>query len=108
MGPQLALFNPTAGTVSGTTYTVRGKALHVREVTLNGRPIPLDAQGMFEETLLVPEGLTSLVLTGSNRFGRVAEERVMIVGRPVRSGPTLSARTAPSQTPSIPEETTIE
>jgi hypothetical protein len=99
VGPQITLFSPTPGnTLLGTTYTVRGKAQHVSQVTLNGRPIPLDAKGVFEETLLVPEGYGVLLLEGNNRFGRTVAKRIDIVGRPVRQGPVLSLRTAPRHT----------
>ncbi|MBP9750069.1 MAG: hypothetical protein KBD21_05065 [Candidatus Pacebacteria bacterium] len=95
-GPQVTIYEPTPNSiVTGTIYTVRGKAEGVTRVRLNGRTVTLDARGGFEETIIVPVGDATLVLEAENRFGRRTEERIPVYGKRT----TVAATTA-SSTPS--------
>lgn len=80
-GPYIDIFEPIDGaSLSADTITLKGKALRVISLNLNGRTIFVDQEGNWSETMAVFPGQNSFVITASDRFGRSISKRLEIVG----------------------------
>lgn len=79
-GPDIIISEP----VNGSTFTtpdvmVRGQALRIKELTFNGRPLLIDKEGNFKETLLLIPGYNSALFAAEDKFGRSTEYRLELV-----------------------------
>lgn len=66
IGPRITIISPKDGdTVSAGTFTVSGRVSHVKNIELQGRPIPIDKDGNFSEILVAqpPETIITLYAT---------------------------------------------
>lgn len=80
LGPQIFIESPKVGEVSSTSYLeVKGRALNVSSLSLNGRQIITDGQGNFSEGLLLARGYNIIGLTAADKFGRVKKEKREVV-----------------------------
>lgn len=94
-GPMLAIEEPLNGSLSTTSIVIlRGYARNVSFLTLNGRQIFTDERGRFNESLLLPDGYSIMLLEAKDRFGHVVEERLELVYKP----------TATASSPVVPAE----
>ena len=71
-GPTLTLAGEDAPSTDERAMTITGVARNVTAITLNGRPIFTDEQGLFNETVVLENGYTILTLRAEDRYGRVA------------------------------------
>lgn len=70
-GPRIVIFSPADGeSVSTSTFEILGQAARVKEITLQGRPIPIDTEGKFDELLVVDYPYTTVVLTATDFYGK--------------------------------------
>ena len=70
-GPQLSIIEPQHGSsATSSLVTVRGIAIHAKEITIQGRPILIDLQGNFTEKLLLADGYNIIELTATDTQGR--------------------------------------
>lgn len=70
-GPAFSIESPADyATVPGGIVTVRGKAVRVAELTLNGALLLHDQNGDFSSTLTYPRGGSILTFVATDRFGR--------------------------------------
>ena len=84
IGPSLILESPQENaSLPQGACTVRGRALRLDTLTLNGAPLLRDTGGAFSTTLTLPPGASFITLTGSDRFGRkVSLTRSVFVPNP--------------------------
>lgn len=80
VGPSLTVYHPTDGDyVASTTFEISGKVSRVREITLQGRPIPIDTDGHFKELLVANPPYTILVLTATDFRGKIATKTLRVI-----------------------------
>jgi hypothetical protein len=80
MGPKIILASPTNGvSVSESLITISGQGKNTKAITLNDRPIVVDEQGNFSESLLLSYGYNTLKLKAEDRFGKTTEQELQIV-----------------------------
>lgn len=78
-GPSISLDTPGDYTSFPDGFIpVSGRANNTESLALNGGLLPMDEEGRFAETLLLPEGGGILSVTATDRFGRTVTERRMI------------------------------
>ena len=79
-GPQIIISEPLNGsTISTPTVQIVGKVLHIQDVKLNNRPILIDKQGNFKETLLLFPGYNVSVISAQDKFKRTIEYKLELV-----------------------------
>jgi hypothetical protein len=79
-GPEITLYSPKEGDIVATSsFEVSGKVSKVREITLQGRPIPIDQDGHFKELLVASHPYTILVLTATDFYGNTVTETVSVI-----------------------------
>lgn len=79
-GPQLIINEPINGSlISTSTVKIIGQALHIQDITINNRPIVIDKQGNFSETLLLFPGYNVSVIYAKDRFNRTTEYKLELV-----------------------------
>ena len=79
-GPEIVVTEPATGSVIATsTVIVKGTALRIQEITLNGRPIFVDENGNFSETVLLAKGYNVSLLSATDKFNRTTEYKLELV-----------------------------
>ena len=80
LGPQVSITSPEDGeTLASSIVLVTGKAHNAAWISLNGRQIFTDENGLWEEKLIVSPGTSIMSVTVRDRFGRESEESVRII-----------------------------
>jgi hypothetical protein len=80
IGPVVSIDSPKDGFIATTSQVeVSGRATNVTFISLDDRPIFLDEHGYFKEMLLVPPGLSTIIVKARDRFGRETEKTLRIV-----------------------------
>lgn len=70
-GPEIVVSSPLDwSSVSATTTKIVGQALRIKEISLNGKPISVDEQGNFSETIILFPGANFITLTARDQFSR--------------------------------------
>ena len=71
MGPVITLYTPKNGDrVASSTFLVSGKVERAKEIKVQGRPISINTEGLFNETLAVHAPYTILVIEASDAYGK--------------------------------------
>ena len=86
-GPSITVTSPSGGSsgniinanVSTSTIIIAGIAKRVNSLILDGRPIVIDPQGNFSQTLLLFPGYNVETMQGQDRFGRTTQMNFEIV-----------------------------
>ncbi len=79
-GPKIIITEPINGsTISTSTVTIKGRALHIQDITLNNRPVLIDEQGNFSETLLLFPGYNVSLISAHDKFKRIIEYKLELV-----------------------------
>jgi hypothetical protein len=79
-GPEILITYPENGsTISTSTVTIQGQAIHIRDIELNKKPILLDKQGNFTNTILLHPGYNVSVITAKDKFNRTTEYKLELV-----------------------------
>lgn len=80
LGPQITIETPQdAQEVVEPILTISGTAHNVAWLTLNGKQIFTDEEGLWSEKLLLSPGISIMTVSGRDRFGREKEERVRVI-----------------------------
>lgn len=80
LGPKIVLYEPVNGSsVSTSTIVVRGLVMRIKDLTLNGKPIIIDNEGNFKESLLLSPGYNVSLLSAQDRFKRTIEYKLELV-----------------------------
>lgn len=79
-GPRIIINEPINGsTISTSTVTIIGQVLHIQDVRLNNRPLLIDKQGNFRETILLFPGYNVSVISAQDKFKRTIEYKLELV-----------------------------
>jgi hypothetical protein len=79
-GPNITLYNPHDGdNVASTTFELSGQVARVREITVNGRPIPIGTDGHFAEILIAQAPYTILVITATDFYGATITKTLRVI-----------------------------
>jgi cytoskeleton protein RodZ len=69
--PKLVLVEPTSDqTVTHSSIVVVGETRAEAELTINGQPVFVDAEGHFRETVSLQAGLNQIAIVAKNKLGR--------------------------------------
>lgn len=80
IGPTLIISNPLPGhTLPSSVTTITGTAKNVSFLYLNGRQIYTNESGIFEETVLLPQGYNVLSLEAIGRFNKKIVRTVTVL-----------------------------
>jgi hypothetical protein len=79
-GPELAISFPADGySTTSPLITVTGKAERAHFISLNDRPIYIDEEGNWKETLLLKPGYTIIKAFVRDRFGREQSSLIYVL-----------------------------
>ncbi len=78
-GPVLSIDSPAPGAALSSIAHVRGMARNISFITLNGRQIYVDDEGVFDETLTPAKGYTVLTVEVRDRFGRTDRAALPVI-----------------------------
>jgi hypothetical protein len=79
-GPEIIIESPFSGEVVRQSYLeVRGQAINVSSLSLNGRQIFTNERGNFEEGLLLARGYNIIEVAATDKFGRVKKEKREVI-----------------------------
>jgi hypothetical protein len=85
-GPKVLILEPANGsTVTMPTITIKGRALRINNLTLNGNVVSVDQKGNFVETIIIFPGLNKLTFVGEDQFRRHTTQELDLVGAPATS-----------------------
>ena len=71
MGPQITLKEIPPNPLNDRHITLKGTAHNISRIWLNDRPIYTDAEGSFEEAIVLENGYTIATLRAEDRYGRM-------------------------------------
>jgi hypothetical protein len=78
-GPSITLETPKEGeSIASSTFIVSGTVKRAKEITLQGRPISIDTEGNFKETLVTHAPYTILVVEAIDAYGKKDRKVVQI------------------------------
>lgn len=70
-GPQIILTEPEPGSSIRQNFaTIQGKAERITSLSLNGRSISIDEQGVFKEVVAIFPGINQITLIARDQFDR--------------------------------------
>ncbi len=79
-GPKISVFEPLNGSsISTSSVIVTGKADRIKDLYINNRPILIDREGNFSETILLAPGYNISLLSAQDRFERTIEYKLELV-----------------------------
>lgn len=79
-GPSITIYNPGDGDyVASTTFEVSGLVQRANVITLQGKPITIDTEGHFRETLVAQAPYTILVLVAEDAYGESVEKTIKVI-----------------------------
>lgn len=79
-GPKIIIESPENGsTINSSIVEIKGKALRIQNISLNNRPILIDQEGNFIETLLLSSGYNAFLFTAQDRFNRQTEYKLELL-----------------------------
>ncbi len=80
IGPKITIYNPHDGdTVASTTFEISGQVSPVKEITIQGRPIPIGTDGHFTEILTAQYPYTVLVITATDFYGKTITKTLRVI-----------------------------
>jgi hypothetical protein len=80
-GPKVEIYEPANGAlITLGTITIKGRAVRINNLTMNGNTVSVDEQGNFAETLIVFPGLNKITFVGTDQFARSVSKIVQLVG----------------------------
>jgi hypothetical protein len=79
-GPSIVIYYPHDGdVVASTTFEISGKVSHVKEISIQGRLIPIDTEGRFREILVAMPPYTILTLLATDFYGKTVTQTIRVV-----------------------------
>ncbi len=71
IGPTITIYNPKDGDeVSKKTFEISGKVSRVKEITIQGRAIPIGVDGHFTEILIAQSPYTTIIVNATDFYGK--------------------------------------
>lgn len=79
-GPSITVYSPTDGDyVASTTFEVSGQVKRANVITLQGKPITIDTEGHFSETLVAQAPYTILILVATDSYGETVSKTMRVI-----------------------------
>ena len=79
-GPQVEIYSPSDNDiVSSTTFEISGKVKRVKEISVQGRLIPIDTEGNFREVLVAYAPYTILTVTATDFYGATIQKTLRVI-----------------------------
>lgn len=79
-GPKITIYNPHDGDiVSNKTFEVSGHVSRVKEITVQGRSIPIGTDGHFAEVLMAQAPYSVIVITATDFYGATITKTLRVV-----------------------------
>ncbi len=79
IGPKITIYSPKDwDTVASTTFEVSGHVSKVREITLQGRQIPIGTDGHFAELILAQKPYTVIVITATDFYNKTITKIIRV------------------------------
>lgn len=80
-GPEIDISEPLSGSsIHSSTALIRGRAVRVNGLSLNGNPLSISETGDFSVSVVIFPGINVETFRGSDQFGRNMEKQVIILG----------------------------
>ncbi len=80
IGPQITISQPENGiSIATSSVVVQGKADRIKNLYINNRPVLIDTEGNFNETILLAPGYNITLLSAQDRFERTIEHKLELV-----------------------------
>jgi Glucodextranase, domain B len=81
-GPSVIVNTPHDGdTVASSTFFISGTVKRVKEITIQGRPVPIDIDGHFTEVLVAEPPYTILVVHATDFYGATITKTIRVIPR---------------------------
>ncbi|MBP6948522.1 MAG: hypothetical protein KBC41_04195 [Candidatus Pacebacteria bacterium] len=78
-GPSITVFSPKDGDiVSSSTFQIFGRVSHVKNISVQGRPIPIDTDGNFSEILVSFSPYTIITLTATDFYDKTITKTLRV------------------------------
>lgn len=78
-GPTVTIYNPHDGdTVASTTFELSGQVSRVKEITVQGRSIPIGTDGNFAEILIAQLPYSIIVITATDFYGKTVTKTLRV------------------------------
>jgi hypothetical protein len=74
---------PITQSTDDSVLTVSGIAGRTKQLTINGRPAPLDASGTFSESVALLPGLNVITVASTDSFGKTKNQTLYTYHTPV-------------------------
>lgn len=79
-GPRITIYNPQDGdTVASTTFELSGMVTRAKEITVQGRLIPIGTDGHFTEILVADAPYTILVISATDFYGATVTKTIRVI-----------------------------
>jgi hypothetical protein len=79
IGPTVEIFNPSKDIETETNVIeVNGRAKNITFISLNEKPISVDTEGLFDETLLLSPGSNTIQIRARDRFKKEIVKTVKV------------------------------
>ena len=76
--PEITLNQELFIETADPTLTISGSVKHLSSLTVNAKPLLFEQTGYFEQKRTLPEGTSTIILEGTDRFGRESEVIVTV------------------------------
>lgn len=79
-GPSITIYNPQDGDyVASSTFEISGQVKRANLITLQGKPITIDTEGYFTETLVAHSPYTILILVARDGYGETVTKTIRVI-----------------------------
>lgn len=81
-GPHISINTPQNGEiVSSSTFQISGRVSRVKNISIQGRSIPIDKEGNFNEILVAQAPYTIITLTATDFYDKTITKTLNVVPR---------------------------
>lgn len=94
-GPRITV-PATQTVVHDPVVLIRGKADHIASLFMNGKQIPVDENGVFEQPYALAPGYNKVLLYATDQYGAGREESIEVLYEPLVITATSTPTLAPS------------
>lgn len=79
-GPHITIYSPQDGSiVSSTTFQISGRVSRVKNIEIQGRPIPIDKEGNFAEILVAHAPYTIITITATDFYDKTITKILHVI-----------------------------
>ncbi len=79
-GPHITITSPHDGdTVASTTFQITGRVSRVKNIEIQGRPIPIDKEGNFIEVITAQNPYTTIVITATDFYNATITKTLRVI-----------------------------